>query len=175
MLCKWLWWAYNQHILAFLVMSWHLTLLLVQTKNTSHFVSFLGSTIFREITIYGATSSLTKLKTSSFTWIFETFLAAHNGKQPKTIYTCQDVAMGKAIKNVFTESYHGLCTFHIMQKCHQTFISSEGLRRKGWPGRWRTSYSLLFLCLYAWLWVQGGISRSIWHYVNKSTQANLVR
>ena len=23
--------------------------------------------------------------------------------------------MGKAIKNVFTESYHGLCTFHIMQ------------------------------------------------------------
>jgi len=47
--------------------------------------------------------------------LFETFLAAHNGKQPRTIYTDQDAAMGKAIKIVFIESNHGLCTFHIMQ------------------------------------------------------------
>jgi zinc finger SWIM domain-containing protein 3 len=31
-------------------------------------------------------------------------LRAHNGKQPKTIYTDQDYAMGKAIKAVFVES-----------------------------------------------------------------------
>jgi len=42
-------------------------------------------------------------------------LAAHNGKQPRTIYTDQDAAMAKAIPKVFTESYHELCTFHIMQ------------------------------------------------------------
>ena len=47
----------------------------------------------------------------------QTFLAAHNGKQPRTIYMDQDAAMGKAIYKVFTESYHGLCTFHIMQNC----------------------------------------------------------
>ena len=41
--------------------------------------------------------------------------SAHNGKQPKTIYTDQDTAMAKAEKIVFTRSYHGLCTFHIMQ------------------------------------------------------------
>ena len=51
----------------------------------------------------------------SFKWLFETFLKAHNGKQPKTIYTDQDAAMGKAIKEVFLESWHGLCIFHIMQ------------------------------------------------------------
>jgi zinc finger SWIM domain-containing protein 3 len=51
----------------------------------------------------------------SFKWLFETFLRAHNGKQPKTIYTDQDYAMGKAVKEVFSEAWHGLCTFHIMQ------------------------------------------------------------
>ena len=51
----------------------------------------------------------------SFKWLFETFLKAHNGKKPKTIYTDQDAAMGKAVKAVFLESWHGLCTFHIMQ------------------------------------------------------------
>jgi zinc finger SWIM domain-containing protein 3 len=51
----------------------------------------------------------------SFLWLFETFLVAHGGKQPRTIYTDQDAAMGKAIPKIFTDSYHGLCTFHIMQ------------------------------------------------------------
>ena len=51
----------------------------------------------------------------SFKWLFETFLKVNNGKEPKTIYTNQDVAMGKAVKVVFLESWHGLCTFHIMQ------------------------------------------------------------
>ena len=40
----------------------------------------------------------------SFKWLFETFLKAHNGKQPKTIYTDQDFAMGKAVKEVFLEA-----------------------------------------------------------------------
>ena len=47
--------------------------------------------------------------------MFETFLAAHNGKQPRTIYTDQDATMEKGIKIIFTESYHGLCTFYIIQ------------------------------------------------------------
>ena len=33
----------------------------------------------------------------SFKWLFQTFLKAHNRKQPKTIYTDQDYAMGKAV------------------------------------------------------------------------------
>ena len=37
----------------------------------------------------------------SFKWLFKTFLKAHNGKEPKTIYTDQDAAMRKAVKAVF--------------------------------------------------------------------------
>ena len=56
-----------------------------------------------------------------------TFLAAHNGRQPRTIYADQDAAMGGPIEKVFTESYHGLCTFHIMQNAvkHLTQVGVE--------------------------------------------------
>ena len=83
-------------------------------KEYRPFGVFLGLNHFRETTIFGAAILFDETE-DSFTWLFETFLAAHNGQQPKTIYTDQDAAMGKAIKNVFTESYHGLCTFHTMQ------------------------------------------------------------
>jgi hypothetical protein len=36
--------------------------------------------------------------------LFETFLKAHNGKQPKTFYADQDAAMGKAVAQVFAEA-----------------------------------------------------------------------
>ena len=64
----------------------------------------------------------------SFEWLFGTFLAAHNGRQPRTIYTDQDAAMGNALEAVFKESYHGLCTFHIMQNAvkHLSPIKGEG-------------------------------------------------
>ena len=83
-------------------------------KEYRAFGVFLELNQFRETTIFGAALLFDETE-ASFTWLFETFLAAHNGKQPKTIYMDQDAAMGKAIKIVFTESYHGLCTFHIMQ------------------------------------------------------------
>lgn len=50
-----------------------------------------------------------------FTWLFETFLSTYSHKQPKTIYTNQDVAMEKVIVEVLTEAWHGLCTWHINQ------------------------------------------------------------
>ena len=83
-------------------------------KEYRPFGVFLGLNQFRETTIFGAAILFDETE-DSFLWLFETFLAAHNGKQPRTIYTDQDAAMGKAISKVFTESYHGLCTFHIMQ------------------------------------------------------------
>ena len=39
----------------------------------------------------------------------------HSNKQPRTIFTDQDVAMGNAVSAAFTEAWHGLCNFHIMQ------------------------------------------------------------
>ena len=83
-------------------------------KEYRPFGVFLGLNQFRETTIFGAALLFDETK-ASFTWLFETFLAAHNEKQPRTIYTDQDATMEKGIKIIFTESYHGLCTFHIMQ------------------------------------------------------------
>jgi zinc finger SWIM domain-containing protein 3 len=70
-------------------------------KEYRPFGVFVGLNQFRETTIFGATLLFDETE-ALFTWLFETFLAAHNGKQPRTIYTDQDAAMGKAIKIVFT-------------------------------------------------------------------------
>ena len=47
----------------------------------------------------------------SFKWLFESFLVAHAGKRLKIIFTDQDLAMSEIMPN----TYHGLCTWHIMQ------------------------------------------------------------
>nr|XP_045086337.1 protein FAR1-RELATED SEQUENCE 5-like [Aegilops tauschii subsp. strangulata] len=83
-------------------------------KEYRPFGVFLGLNQFRETTVFGAALMFDETF-ASFQWLFNTFLVAHNGRQPRTIYTDQDIAMGKAVKDVFTEAYHGLCTFHIMQ------------------------------------------------------------
>nr|AAP55110.2 transposon protein, putative, unclassified, expressed [Oryza sativa Japonica Group] len=83
-------------------------------KESRLFGVFVGFNQFRETIVFGAVLMYDETY-ESFKWLFETFLKAHNGKQPKTIYTDQDFAMGKAVKEVFSEVWHGLCTFHIMQ------------------------------------------------------------
>ena len=62
---------------------------------------------------------------ASFTWLFKAFLAAHNGKHPRTIFTDQDFAMGKVVREVFIESWHGLCTFHTMQNAAKHLSDSK--------------------------------------------------
>ncbi|KAF7834719.1 protein FAR1-RELATED SEQUENCE 5-like [Senna tora] len=52
---------------------------------------------------------------ASFKWLFETFLKVHNKKKPQTIFTDQDQAMAKALQEVLSDTYHGLCTWHLMQ------------------------------------------------------------
>jgi zinc finger SWIM domain-containing protein 3 len=83
-------------------------------KESRPFGVFVGFNHFRETVIFDDVL-LYDETFESFKWLFQTFLKAHSGKQPKTIYTDQDSAMGKAIKEVFLEAWHGLCTFHIMQ------------------------------------------------------------
>ncbi|XP_021857779.2 protein FAR1-RELATED SEQUENCE 7-like [Spinacia oleracea] len=60
---------------------------------------FVGFNHFRETTVFGAIL-LYDETTESFKWLFETFLATHGNKHPKTIFTDQDIAMGKAIAEV---------------------------------------------------------------------------
>ncbi|XP_004301415.1 PREDICTED: protein FAR1-RELATED SEQUENCE 5-like [Fragaria vesca subsp. vesca] len=74
---------------------------------------FVGFNHHRETVIFGA--ALMYDETSdSFTWLFETFLEAMSNKAPKSIFTDQDAAMAKACANVMPNTYHMLCTWHIM-------------------------------------------------------------
>ena len=82
-------------------------------KESRPFGVFVDFNHFRETVVFGAALMYDETF-ASFKWLFEAFLIAHKGKGPKTFYTDQDVAMGKAVGEVFTEAWHGLCTFHIM-------------------------------------------------------------
>ncbi|WVZ92986.1 hypothetical protein U9M48_039013 [Paspalum notatum var. saurae] len=84
------------------------------SKESRPFGVFVGFNHFRETVVFGAALMYDETF-ESFKWLFETFLKAHNGQQPKTIYTDQDSVIGKAVAEVFVEAWHGLSTFHIMQ------------------------------------------------------------
>ncbi|KAF8037796.1 hypothetical protein BT93_B0595 [Corymbia citriodora subsp. variegata] len=55
----------------------------------------------------------------SFIWLFEVFLQSMGDKAPKTIFTDQDQAMAKAIRIVFPNTQHRLCTWHIGKNASQ--------------------------------------------------------
>ncbi|XP_021714628.1 protein FAR1-RELATED SEQUENCE 5-like [Chenopodium quinoa] len=66
-------------------------------------------------------------KWESFEWLFNTFLKSMGGKHPVTIMTDQAQAMAKAIKVVFPNSRHRLCTWHIGENAKKNI---KGLRAK---------------------------------------------
>ncbi|XP_047942489.1 protein FAR1-RELATED SEQUENCE 5-like [Salvia hispanica] len=68
----------------------------------------------RRAVIFGA-SLLYDETTASYKWLFETFLEAHKHKRSLTVFTEQDQAMAKALHEVMPDTFHGLCTWHLMQ------------------------------------------------------------
>lgn len=75
---------------------------------------FSGFNHYRGAVIFGAALMYDET-TESFKWLFETFLEAHKQKKPQTIFTDQDQAMAKALREVMPDTCHGLCTWHLMQ------------------------------------------------------------
>ena len=75
---------------------------------------FIGFNHHRGLTVFGA-ALLYDETVDSFKWLFESFLVANVVKRPKTIFTNQDPTMVKALNEVMPNTYHGLCTWHIMQ------------------------------------------------------------
>ncbi|KAL0011331.1 hypothetical protein SO802_006439 [Lithocarpus litseifolius] len=75
---------------------------------------FTGFNHHRGLTIFGAALLYDEM-VESFKWLFESFLVAYASKRPKTIFTDQEPAMAKALSEVMPNTYHGLCTWHIMQ------------------------------------------------------------
>ncbi|KAK9684739.1 hypothetical protein RND81_10G228600 [Saponaria officinalis] len=91
---------------------------------------FVGFNHFREVVVFGA-ALLYDETAESFKWLFKTFIATHDNKMPQTIFTDQDIAMGKAIAEVMPNTWHGLCTWHIMQNAtkHLLHDGSNVLRQ----------------------------------------------
>ncbi|KAM5576773.1 protein FAR1-RELATED SEQUENCE 5-like [Rosa sericea] len=78
------------------------------------FAPFVGVNHHKQTVVFGA-ALLYDETIESFKWLFETFLGAMSGKQPKTILTDQSAAMASAIAEVFPVTYHRLCVWHIYQ------------------------------------------------------------
>ncbi|XP_010507064.1 PREDICTED: protein FAR1-RELATED SEQUENCE 3-like [Camelina sativa] len=78
------------------------------------FAPFVGVNHHKQTVVFGA-ALLYDETIESYKWLFETFLGAMSGKQPKTILTDQCAAMANAIVKVFPETKHRLCVWHIYQ------------------------------------------------------------
>ncbi|XP_074297664.1 protein FAR1-RELATED SEQUENCE 5-like [Silene latifolia] len=54
-----------------------------------------------------------------YRWQFKTFLEAMGGRHPRITITDQDKSMKSVVPEVFKESTHGLCMWHIMKKLRE--------------------------------------------------------
>ena len=92
------------------------------------FAPFVGVNHHKQTIIFGV-ALLYDETVESCKWLFKTFLSAMSGKHPKTILTDQSAAMARAIAEVFPESNHRLCVWHIYQNAakhlSQVFHSSK--------------------------------------------------
>jgi len=93
-------------------------------KEYRPFGMFVGFNQFRETVVFGAALMYDETF-ESFKWMFNAFLSTHNQKQPQTIFTDQDIAMGKAVAEVFSNAWHGLCTWHISQNAVKHLNSQD--------------------------------------------------
>lgn len=87
-------------------------------KYNLPFAPFVGVTGHAHTCLF-ACAFISDETIETFKWIFKTFLEAMGGKHPRTIITDQDMAMRPAIKEVFPETVHRNCFFHIKSKCYQ--------------------------------------------------------
>ncbi|XP_065871093.1 protein FAR1-RELATED SEQUENCE 5-like [Euphorbia lathyris] len=76
--------------------------------------SFMGVNHHRQNVMFGC-ALLLNATTTSYIWLFESFLESMGGKAPQTIFTNEDQEIENAIALVFPRSCHRLCIWHILQ------------------------------------------------------------
>ncbi|CAA0814739.1 Protein FAR1-RELATED SEQUENCE 5 [Striga hermonthica] len=86
---------------------------------------FIGINHHRNNVLFGL-AFMSDETQSSFEWFFATFLDSMNGKQPQIIFSDQCQAMMNAIENVFPNSHHRLCQWHINQNAPSHFGDLNG-------------------------------------------------
>ncbi|KAL6643809.1 hypothetical protein ACP70R_018575 [Stipagrostis hirtigluma subsp. patula] len=97
------------------------------------FAPLVGVTGHGQTCLFGC-AFMSDETTNTFKWVFETFLEAMGGKHPKTIITDQDGAMKSAIEQIFPNTIHRNCLFHIKKKCYDkngnAFAAKKGLQQE---------------------------------------------
>ena len=77
-------------------------------------VPFTGIDNHNRCILFGA-ALLASESAKKYTWLLKRFKKIF-GTAPKVVVTDQDPAMKIAIENIFPDSRHRLCMWHIMQK-----------------------------------------------------------
>ncbi|KAL0539245.1 hypothetical protein IC582_023428 [Cucumis melo] len=83
------------------------------------FTPFFGVNHHKQSAMFGA-ALLYDETIESLKWLFNTFLSVMSKKQPKTILTNQSSTIAKAICDVFPETQHRLCVWHIFRSAAKT-------------------------------------------------------
>ncbi|KAJ3707987.1 hypothetical protein LUZ61_011692 [Rhynchospora tenuis] len=87
-------------------------------KYSMPLAPFIGVNHHR-MNIYFGFAMLRSEATISFVWLFQTWVKAMYGKEPKAIITDQDPAMRIAIKEVLPNTVHRCCQWHVMRKASE--------------------------------------------------------
>ena len=88
------------------------------------FVPFVGLNHHRSTVVFGC-GILSNETFEAYEWLLQTFLTAMGQKHPISVITDGDLAMQKAIRTVFPNSNHKLCTWHIEQNILRNLHNSK--------------------------------------------------
>ncbi|XP_074292215.1 protein FAR1-RELATED SEQUENCE 5-like [Silene latifolia] len=87
-------------------------------KYAMVFVPFTGVDHHKRCITFGA-GLIGDESIECYTWLFKTFFEAMGGCQPRIIISDQDKSMKSVVPEVFKESTHRLCMWHIMKKLRE--------------------------------------------------------
>ncbi|CAL9014310.1 unnamed protein product [Prunus brigantina] len=79
------------------------------------FATFTGVNHHKHSVLFGC-ALLADETESTFSWLFTTWLEAMSGRQPGLIITDYDPAISRAVQQVFPQSSHRYCKWHIISK-----------------------------------------------------------
>ncbi|GLT50531.1 hypothetical protein SLA2020_240140 [Shorea laevis] len=79
------------------------------------FAPFTGVNHHGQTVLFGCALLLDESE-SSFTWLFQTWLSAMNDRHPVSFTTDQDRAIQAAVAQVFPETHHCICKWHILRE-----------------------------------------------------------
>lgn len=84
-------------------------------KYDSPFASFVGVNHHGQLVLFGC-GLLASGTSENYVWLFEAWLSCMLGRSPKAIITDQCMTIQYAVSEVFPESRHRFCLWHILKK-----------------------------------------------------------